>query len=182
MTWNSHPFVPEKILSPPCVPAHLRPLIKLAGNLIRNYSLKRKFCCPEQIIKCCEGAKATFIRAQKEGGGEIWRSEKGLPAHLYLFIYIFTLAWKTVNVSWDTKEKDFQFHNHNALTQIMRSEANHVKWTQLSIDFSALLIFLLHWLRNNCTWRIFPIITLEDNSAYIAFSTICLTAAHHRMI
>ena len=43
----------------------MRPLIKLAANLIRNYSLKREFFCPEQIIKCCEGARATFMPGRK---------------------------------------------------------------------------------------------------------------------
>ena len=54
-------FCPRENPFPTLCAAHLRPLIKLAGNLIRNYSLKRKIFCPEQIIKCWEGARVTFI-------------------------------------------------------------------------------------------------------------------------
>ena len=91
-------------LSPPCVPAHLRPLIKLAGNLIRNYSLKRKFCCPEQIIKCCEGAKATFIRAQKREGGRSEDLRRGCRL-IYIFSFTFSPELGKRLVSLDTEEK-----------------------------------------------------------------------------
>ena len=181
MTWNSHPFVPERTLSPPCVPAHLRPLIKLAGNLIRNYSLKRKFCCPEQIIKCSEGARATFIRAQKEGGG---RSEDLRRGCRLIYIYSFSPELGKRLVSWDTEEKAKILTDSQSERSHTNPEIGSKKCEVNSIVniFQCISYIFAFALRNNCTWPTFPIITLEDNSAHIAFSTICLTAAHHRMI
>ena len=120
-------FCPRKhptTLSPPCVPAHLRPLIKLAGNLIRNYSLlKRKFCCPEQIIKWCEGARATFIRAQKEGGG---RSEDLRRGCRLIYIYSFTFSPELGKrfVSWDTEKPFLWKRNHLMHFKFWKGKSN----------------------------------------------------------
>ena len=144
MTWNSHPFVLERILSPPCVPAHLRPLIKLAGNLIRNYSLKRKFCCPEQIIKCCEGAKATFIRAQKEGGG---RSEDLRRGCRLIYIYSFTFSPELGKrlVSWDTEQKPLLWkRNHLIRFNFERKITTNISWDGIPFNHLFCIIARYH--------------------------------------
>ena len=153
MTWNSHPFVPERILSPPCVPAHLRPLIKLAGNLIRNYSLKRKFCCPEQIIKCCEGAKATFIRAQKEGGGRSEDLRRGCRL-IYIYSFIFSPELGKQLVCLDTEEKPPRLEKKSSNALYFGKEKQHQICPEMVFHLTtyfALLhgIIFGHWLVDN---------------------------------
>ena len=137
-------FCPRENPFPTLCARSLETFDKISRQSNQELLAQEKILLPWANNQVLRGRESDFYPSSERGRGEIWRSEKGLPAHLYLFIYIFTKLGKLFD-SWDTEEKlrFWQFYNHNALTQIMRSEANHVKWTKLSLDFSALLIFLL---------------------------------------